>query len=329
MDEYKPPLSMAAGLRSALSHALITLLAIGIAFALPQAAQYILYYWWPQVEADAKLMLATEILLAAVLVLLFNLVVVSWNNRRFVESAKLASLVHARKGRGGGWLVRLRQRRMLRRLPASRDAFVLTVTGFHTFVEQPSLAASAFNTAYEIRVMLLNPASGGARQRISSLPVEIGLSAFSDEIEASIGRLEALRKAGKKVTLKFYDDAPFWKVVVLGEHVWVQYCHDGHELRHATEYVFALNSQEPGHGLFVPFYMLFLRKWSEPQHPEYDFDTRQLVFRDALGKEVRREPFVLRPADDPEKPGFTPVNPPNSIATTASVPRRAARIRQG
>jgi hypothetical protein len=292
MNDYAQPRSVAAGLRHTITHTAITLLAIGIAFALPEGARYILYYWWPEVKADSQLLLATEIFLAAVLVLLFNLAMVSWDNRRFVVNAKLAALVHARGG--GGWLARVRERHRLRHLPPSRDAFVLSVSGHDTFVDERSFAVSALRTAYELRVMLLNPDSDGARQRANALSPERGLAALRAEVEATIARLESLRRAGKSVTLKFYGEPPLWKIVVLGEQVWVQFCHDGCELRHAPEYVFALDAREPTRGLFVPFYMMFMRKWNEPQHPEYDFERRELVYRDAAGNETRREPFMPR-----------------------------------
>ena len=105
-------------------------------------------------------------------------------------------------------------------------------------------------------------------------------------------RLASLAAAGKKVTLKFYDDPPFWNLIVTGEHVWVQYCHDGQELRQQPEYVFALNRSNPVQGLFPAFYMHFLNCWGDPRHPEYDFDTRQLIYRNERGNEVRRVPFL-------------------------------------
>lgn len=75
---------------------------------------------------------------------------------------------------------------------------------------------------------------------------------------------------------------------MLGELVWVQYCHSGFEVKHEPEYVFASNPENPRQGLFVPFYMYFLERWSDPRHPEFDFDTRELVYRDEDGREVRR-----------------------------------------
>ena len=55
-------------------HAAVTLLAVGIAFKLPDAARYILFQWWPRVQDDSKALLLTEIGLAGVLVILFHLI---------------------------------------------------------------------------------------------------------------------------------------------------------------------------------------------------------------------------------------------------------------
>lgn len=284
-----------SGVSLALSHGLITLLAIGIAFAIPVAARFILYQWWPQVEADSNLLLTTEIGFATVLVLLFNLAKSYWDNRRHVSNAKLASLAYARSNHH--WLSRWRERALFKRLPVTRDACVLTVTGFDTFVHQDSRFRSVLETAYEVRVMLANPAGPGARLRLESLPPEkADFSGFCREIEASISYLAALRKAGKKVTLKFYDQLPFWKVVVLGEHVWIQYCHGGREIKHTPEYVFALHHRDPTRGLFVPFYMYFLEKWGEQDNPEFDFNTRELICRDAAGREISRAPYPVAAA---------------------------------
>jgi len=296
---YRPKDShqIVTGLTYIFSHSLITLLAIGIAFMLPIAARYILYQWWPRVETDAQLLLFTEIGFASVLVVLFNIAKIFWDNRRYMASAKLASLVYARSN--DSWLARWRERRLMKKLPASRDAFVLAVTGFITFSDKKSLLGDILKTSYEIRVMLLNPNGDGARQRMQSLPPKKNsFTNFCDEIDLSIAYLNALRTAGKKVTLKFYEHQPFWKIVVLGEHVWVQYCHGGQEMKRTPEYVFALQDRDPKQGLFVPFYMHFLDKWNEPEHPEYDFDSRDLIYRDATGNEIKRLPLITRPVDE-------------------------------
>lgn len=270
---------------------LITLLAIGAAFALPKLAGYILFYWWPQVKADSQIMLATEILFATVLALLLNFAVTTWGNRRFVESAKLASLVHARSG--DGWLDSWRERKFSSEGTAARDAFVIAATGYHTFVDDGGVASAALRSAYDVRVMLANPACSADPVEDADGSGTAGRREFLEQMEASIACLANLRRRGRKVALKFYAEPPFWKLVILGEQVRVQYCHSGRESRRAPEYVFALNSRKPHQGLFVPFYMLFLNKWDEPQHPEYDFDRSELVYRDAVGNEIRREPFLL------------------------------------
>jgi len=278
------------GLRQVALHVVITLLALGIAFSLPVAAQYILYQWWPRVAADPNLLLASEVSLAASLVLLFNLWRIASENRLKGKVADTAALVYARHRMN--WLTRLRERSLVKKLPAVRDAFIVTLTGYDTFADRKSLLREPLQAAYEIRVMLLNPAAGGARKRIDSLPQEITQQSYVDEIEASIAYLAMLSTLGKKVTLKFYEHEPFWKVVVLGDHLWVQYCHSGFEVKGEPEYVFALNPGNPRLGLFVPFYMYVLEQWSDVRHPRYDFDTRELVYSDAHGRELRRTPFA-------------------------------------
>lgn len=294
MYNHRKPQNLRTSVRFALSHTLITLLAIGTAFALPGLARYILYYWWPRIEADAQILLATEILFAAVLATLFNLAMASRDNGRFAECARLASLVHARSGRG--WLDFWRGRRFKNSGAAARDAFVMAVTGFRTFVETKSMLRAALGSTYELRVMLADPAGiPGPQQNGDPLAPADG-AAMLRELEASIAFLTDLHRSGKKVSLRFYAEPPFWKLVILGEHVWVQYCRDGREHSRTPEYVFALNPDHPDHSLYVPFYMLFLNKWTESQLPEYDFDRAELVHRDGLGSEIRREPFCLAPA---------------------------------
>ena len=68
-----------AVLRHVMPHGVITLLAVAIAFATPDAARFILYVWWPRVELDANQLLATEIVLASTLMVLFHLCKRAWD----------------------------------------------------------------------------------------------------------------------------------------------------------------------------------------------------------------------------------------------------------
>ncbi len=306
MRDSTRPQGLLPSLRQVISHGVITIFAVAIAFSLPQAARYILYEWWPLMEKDANLLLATEIGLASVLVLLLNFVKIVWDNRQIVAMAKLSALAYARNDRRG-WLSRRRERALVGRLSAARDAYILTLTGFDTFVEDRSLLRQALQSAYEIRVMLVNPAGEGLRRRVDSLAPNVTLLSFRKEIEASIAYLADLRKAGKKITLKFYEQEPFWKVIVLGDHVWVQHFHTGFEVKRQPEYVFSLQHHNPREGLYVPFYMHFLDLWSQSCHPEYDFDANELVYRDETGRECGRASLGVpingaRPAQAPAAP---------------------------
>ncbi|MBI3145421.1 MAG: hypothetical protein HYZ18_09220 [Pseudogulbenkiania sp.] len=289
-------------LRHIMSHGLITLLAVAIAFATPDAARYILYVWWPRVELDPNVLLATEILLASILTVLFNLWKRAWDNHRRLASAKMASLVFARHPHKG-WLSAIHERHLVRSLPAARDVCILSLTGHDTLIAEESLLKDVLSTAYEIRVMLLNPLGEAARKRVESLPEDITLSTFQEEMAASLAFLKECRKGGKKVSLKFYDHDPFWKLVVLDDCVWVQHCHAGREMKDQHEYVFGLQHADPRQGLFVPFYTYFLHKWNEVGHWEYDFDADELVQRDAAGNETGRAPLGL-PIDDAASPSL-------------------------
>ena len=295
------------GLRQIFAHGVITLLAVAIAFSLPQVAQYVLYQWWPIVEKDANLLLATEVCLASALVLLLNFVKIAWDDHRKVNVARLAALAYAKDG-DQGWWSRRRESALIKGLPAARDVSVLTLTGYDIFVDKSSGLRDAMQSAYEIRVMLVNPVGEGLRKRVDSLQPDITLLSFHTEIEATIAELAALRKMGKKITLKFYEHEPFWKVIVLGDHVWVQHCHSGFEVKHQPQYVFSLQHRNPRQGLFVPFYMHFLNQWNTPSHPDYDFETNELVYRDKGGNEFERVELGV-PINGAHLPINTPVRP--------------------
>jgi hypothetical protein len=276
-----------AGVGQVLLHIAVTPLAVVIAFSLPTLASYILYEWWPRVEANPNLLLATEIALASALVLTFNYARIAWDDRRKVNLVNLASLVHARIP-GAGWASRWRDRIVVRELPAARDVFVMATTGHDVFVSKDSLLRDVPERTYEIRVMLVNPVGEGLRRRVESMPADTTLLAFHREIEATVARLADLRKLGKKVTLKFCEEDPLWNLVVLGDYVWVRHCESKVEVRQQPEYVFALLHHNPTQGLYMPFYMHFLNRWNEPRHPEFDFETSELIYRDGSGNESGR-----------------------------------------
>ena len=292
MDRDMHFLSFFHTVKHIVSHAAVTLLAVGVAFSLPMAAQYILYTWWPRVESDSQLLLITEISFAAVLVMLFNLILIAREGRRSLRMNRIASLVHVREG--DSWFSRWTGRDLRNKISGTRDVSVMSVTGYDTFVSEKRNLHRFIDDSYELRVMLMNPYGAGAKRRVQSLGELASIEAYIQETEATIERLASLAAAGKKVTLKFYEDPPFWNLIITGEYVWVQYCHDGHELRTQPEYVFALRKDKPAQGLFSPFYVHFLTQWDDPRHPEYNFANKELVYRNEKGNEVGCIPYPLQ-----------------------------------
>ncbi|MGE5240510.1 MAG: hypothetical protein ACM3NI_02590 [Bacteroidota bacterium] len=309
---WRPYHTLLSGLRHSLSHIAITLLAVGIAFSLPAAAQFVLYDWWPETQADTHSLLATEVGLSVALVLLFNVLKMAWDSRRMIAAGRLASLVYATDANAGP--SRQKAKRLVKKSSSPRDVFVMTLTGFDTFVEPDSLFHDVLGTAYEIRVLLLDPRCAAASRRVDAISDKhVNLQSLHDEIAASIAYLTALYKAGKRVTLKFYEQEPLWKVVVVGDNVWVQHFHHGFEVKRQPEYVFALQTSAPRQGFYVPFYTYFLDHWNERRHPIYDFETGELIYREEGDNETRRVP--LHPLEEPgDLPGSPILMPSRNIS---------------
>ena len=77
------------------------------------------------------------------------------------------------------------------------------------------------------------------------------------------------------------------KLAVLGDHIWIQHYHVGLDVQTMPEYMFQ-HDQNPG-GLYTPFYQYFLMRWEDPNIPEYDLETDDMIYRDKGGNVVRRE----------------------------------------
>jgi hypothetical protein len=305
----KPPLvEFWHGLRHMASHALITLIAVAIAFSLPKAASYILFNWWPRVQEDAQKMLYAEIGFATALVLLLNLIKLTWDYRSRARMTAIASLVYAREN--NDWLSRWVKDGQLKRLPWKRNLTIVAVTGYGTFAADDSALRGIIQDCYELRVMLLNPYGPAAEAYAAAhADPEAALAEIRREVAASIAALNRLQGPGKTIVLKFYEDAPFWKLVFIGEHVWVRCCHITRDADKFPEYVFALQPEKPARGFFPSFYTHFLNLWNDLRHPLYAFNTNELIYRDAKGGKPRRVPYpgaiaaeVIAPPTEPDAP---------------------------
>ena len=138
--------------------------------------------------------------------------------------------------------------------------------------------------------MLLNPYSEGASARAKSiLDPSVTPGNFSQQIKKSIDFLKALKATQKNIKLKLYGDPPFLKLTILGDYIWMKHYHPGLDIYRMPEYVFE-HDQNPG-SLYTPLYRYFLTRWENPEIPEYDLDTDELVHRDVAGNELRRNSF--------------------------------------
>lgn len=286
------------GLRHVAAHASITLLAVGLAVSLPQAAGYILYHWWPKVRDDAQMLLFTEIGFATLLVLLMNLLKRTWSYRNQARMTDLAALVYAHESQDRAAL-RARGKH-LREPQWKRDLTIMAVTGYGTFVAADSPFREIFQDCYEIRVMLMDPyGPGAAAYAAAHADTDATLAELRREVRSSIACLRELQGPGKNVALKFYDAPPFWKLVFIGAHVWVRSCHTTRDTGKFPEYVFALQPGNPNRGFFPAFYSYFLDRWNDARFPDYDFATNELVYGAAKGAKPRRAAY---PEDDDRAP---------------------------
>lgn len=288
---FRPPLlDFWQSLRHLATHAGITLLAVAIAFSLPQVASYILFTWWPRMLEDSRSLLYTEIAFAAVLIVFLNLLKLAWDYLQRARMSHIASLVYAKEN--DDWLSRWVKDKQLRAQPWKRDLTIMAVTGYGTFAAADSALREVLPDCYEIRVLLIDPyGAGAARYAAGHDDAEATLAEMRREWQASVASLKRLRGPGKNITLKLYEHPPFWKLVFTGEQVWVRCCHASRDAGKFPEYVFALQASKPNRGFFPAFYTYFLNQWQDPRLPEYDFEHDELLFHDSKGGKPRRMPF--------------------------------------
>src|SRR2546428_10010165 len=95
MHRGTPTHSLWSGLRQILTHGVITMLAVAIAFSLPGIANYILNEWWPEVQNNANPLLRTELALAPVPAPRSNRARFPWVPRHRAPPPRPPPLVHA------------------------------------------------------------------------------------------------------------------------------------------------------------------------------------------------------------------------------------------
>jgi hypothetical protein len=285
----------AKGAAHLLYHIGIIALSAGIVLSLPYSfsfiARFLLKSW--SFIADEKLFLvAVEIVLAVLLVLFFNSLGRNWTDKKFARMARKAGLLYVYPG--GGTLARRRIRQVKEKVGLARDLLGIFSTGFQTLVNPGGDLHDVIRNCREAKIMLLNPYSEGAAVRAKGfLDPEITPERCRDQIRKTIHFLKELKETQKSIRLKLYSDAPFLKLSVLGETLWLRHYHPSLDIAQMPEYGFEHN-QNTGN-LFTPLYHYCLLRWSDPAIPEYDLETDELIYRDASGNMIRREPFEPLP----------------------------------
>jgi hypothetical protein len=274
-----------------LFHVLLVALSAGIAFFLPTIVSVVargFWAYWSIIERDTLYLISVEIVTALVLLLIFNYVGRSFRDRKLARTATYAGL--AGGFRSGGILAQRKIARLKRRQGLHRDLWLISSTGFRSFADPRGDLHHVLQNCREAKILLLDPRSEGAHARAKSiLDPNVTPEKFAEQIKSSIDFLKSLRATQKHIRLKLYGDTPWLKLAILGDYVWLKHYHPGLDVQNMPEYMFE-HDQNPG-GLYTPLYQYFLTRWDNPDFPEYDLDTDELVYRNGSGKELRRERF--------------------------------------
>ncbi len=299
------------GVSQVLFHVLLVALSAGIALSLPYMVGFIGNHFWPYwsiIEKETVYLISVEAITAVMLLLVFNYVGRSWKDRKKAKLAKSAGLVYFLPAKN--LFAQRKIARLKRRQGFARDVMIISSTGHRTFVDPRSELHSVLLHCRGARIMLLNPRSEGAYARAKSI-LDPGATpeTFSEQIKKSVDFLKGLR-AGKNIRLKLYDDTPFLKLAILGDHVWIKHYHPGLDVQNMPEYMFE-HDQNLG-GFYTLFYHYFLARWENPAIAEYDLETHELIYRGAGGKEISREKTdtLYQPSDDRQIPRreFSPLS---------------------
>jgi len=274
-----------------LYHIVVIVLSAAIALSLPLTAGFLtgqFLAFWAFVENEKIFLVSIEIAVAVLLVLFFNHVTKYWRERNLSRMAKSAGLTIV--AHSPGFFSKKKLKDLKERNGFGRDIMVIGSTGYRTFVEPDGDLHRVLQKCRGAKIMLLNPLREGAIARAKSIPdPDISPESFREQIIRSIDFLKGLKESQKNIRLKLYRDMPLLKMAVLGDVLCVRHYHTGLHVDDMPEYVFK-HDRDPG-GLYNPFYQYFLSRWIDPETPEYDLESDELVYRDRLGFEVRREKF--------------------------------------
>ncbi len=288
------------GMSGILYHAVVVALSAGVAFSLPHAtgvAAQIFTTYWPVIERNKWALMVVEITVAGLLMACLNYARRSYRDRKLAEAATQAGLGDVFDTRGA--LARRKVRELKLRQGRAKDVLIIGSTGYNTFVDPNGDLHTVIWKCLEAKIMLLNPYSAAARARANAiLNPSVTHENLLMQVGKSIELCKQLKAGQKSVRLKLYSDPPHVKSAILGDSIWLQHYYTGLDVRSMPEYIFTQNHHD--YGLYTLFYQYFTKRWENPEIPEYDLETDELVYRGSNTNEIRREPFPKMPRDSSE-----------------------------
>jgi len=280
-----------------LYHIVVVALSAGIALLLPTGAKQFLAFW-SRVEHDKLSLIIVEMAVAILLIVCLNYLHRSIRDRALATVATGAGLVSFSPRRARG--AQRRIKKLKEEQGTGRTIMVIGSSGYSTFVDQVGDLSSVLVKCLGAKILLVNPYSEEASQRIRAIDHPMNtLATFREEVRQSIALLKRLKAMGKAVKLKLYADPPLIKMVILGDYLWLQHYHADLNVETMPEYVLRHNRKD--HGLYTLYAHYFEQRWESAEIPEYDLETDALVYRSKSGSEIRRERFEVETA--PEEVG--------------------------
>lgn len=283
---------MFKSMKNVIYHILILVLSAAIALSLPYTGKFIAdnyLAYWSLIESETIFQISVEVAVAVLLILFLNFLGRSLKDRKFSKMATsdMGLVLVAHESRPA----RKRVKQLKEQHGVARDVLLVGSTGSSTFVNPEGDLHHVIQNCREAKIMLLNPSGEGASVRAKSIAdPDVTPESFRDQIIKSIDFLKNLKALQKNIRLKLYEETPFLKLAILGDYVFVKCYHSGLNGHDVPENIF---KHSPNHGsLFHLFYQYFLSKWRDPNIPEYDLDTDELIYRDISGNEVNREKFA-------------------------------------
>ena len=270
----------------AVYHIVIVGLSAALALSLPMAVRFIareFLLYWSRVGNDKIFFLSVEIILTVGFIFLSATIRKSWKDRKLSNMARAAGMVFVTPAKG--FFVKRKIKKLKESQGIAREVMVISSTGFRTFVDPKGELHQVIQNCREAKIMLLNPNSEGAAARAKGIPdPAVTSESLREQIRKTIDFLKLLKAAQKNVRLKLYPDPPFLKMTILGDYIWLQHYQPGLDGQTMPRYVF---KHDPNIGsLYFPFYQYFLGRWNNPNIPEYDLETDELIYRDTGGNKT-------------------------------------------